>query len=62
MADDKTNRGEPDRSEVSSSEGYEVEFFARKHDLSLDQARDLIAQHGNDRAVLDQAAARLRSR
>lgn len=56
MADDKTNRGEQDRARVSGSEPYEVEYFASKHGLSQEQARELIASVGNDRAKLDAAA------
>jgi hypothetical protein len=52
MADDKTNRGEPDRSRVSGSEDYEVRDFAEKHGISPDEARDLIKKHGNDREAL----------
>lgn len=61
MADNKQNVGEPDRSRVSGSEGYEVDYFARKHGITADQARDLIARHGNDRAALDAAAKRLKN-
>lgn len=60
MADDKQNVGEPDRSRVSGSEDYEVRYFADRHGLSLDQARDLIARHGNDRGALDAAARRMK--
>jgi len=60
MSDDKTNRGEPDRSRVSGSEDYEVQYFAEKHGISVDQARGLIAMHGNNRDVLDKAAAAMR--
>lgn len=60
MSDDKTNRGEPDRSRVSGSEDYEVQYFAEKHGISVDQARGLIAMHGNNREVLDKAAAAMR--
>jgi hypothetical protein len=61
MSDNKTNSGEPDRSRVSGSEDYEVDYFAKKHDISADQARELISRHGNNRDALDEAAARLRS-
>lgn len=61
MADDKNNRGEPDRSLVSGEEPYEVKYFAEKHGLSVAEAEKLIRDHGNDRATLDAAAARLRS-
>jgi hypothetical protein len=60
MADNKQNVGEPDRSRVSGSEGYEVRYFAEKHGISTDDARALIDQHGNDREVLDRAAERLK--
>lgn len=61
MSDDKTNRGEPDRSRVSLNESYELEYFANKHGISVSQAKQLIETHGNDRAALDEAATRLRS-
>ena len=60
MADDKNNRGEPDRSRVSGSEGYEVSYFAGKHDITADQARQLIEKHGNDRETLDREAEKLK--
>jgi len=57
MADDPTKQGQQDRSRVAASEPYEVEYFASKHGLSQEQARELIAQVGNDREKLDAAAA-----
>lgn len=60
MADDKQHIGEPDRGRVSGSEDYEVRYFADKHGLTMDQARELIARHGNQREALDQAAERLK--
>jgi hypothetical protein len=60
MADDKSNVGEPDRSRVSGSEPYDVSYFARKHGISAEQARDLIAKHGNNREILDQEAEKLK--
>jgi len=62
MADNKQNIGEPDRGRVSGSEGYEVGYFARKHDLTLDQARTLIAKHGNQREALDRAAQQIKKK
>jgi hypothetical protein len=53
MPDDKTKRGEPDRSKVAAGETYEVATFAARHGLSMADARDLIKRHGNQRAVLD---------
>lgn len=56
MSDDKTKQGQQDRSRVAGDEPYEVAYFASKHGLSQEQARDLIARVGNDRARLDAAA------
>jgi hypothetical protein len=60
MADDKNNRGAQDRARVSGSEGYEVSYFARKHGITSEQARDLIEQVGNSREKLDEAAEKLK--
>ena len=60
MADDKSKRGSADRRTVAGSEGYEVDYFARKHGISRDQAKELINRIGNDREKLDEAAAKLK--
>ncbi len=60
MADDKAKQGQQDRSRVAGDEAYEVEYFASKHGLSQEQARDLIKRVGNDRAELDEAAEKLK--
>jgi hypothetical protein len=60
MADDKTKTGEPDRSRVAGGEAYEVGYFARKHGITMQQARDLIERIGNDRASLGAAAQKLK--
>ena len=60
MADDKSNVGGRDRSTVSSSEGYEVSYFAQKHGISAEQARELIERVGNNREALDTAAAKMK--
>lgn len=59
MTDDKDFIGGQDRSQVAAGEDYEVRHFAEKHDLSPDQVRALIAEHGNDREALEAAIARL---
>jgi hypothetical protein len=61
MADDVSKRGTQDRVRVASEQGYEVDHFARKHGISQEQAKRLIEQIGNDRAKLDQAAAKLKA-
>jgi hypothetical protein len=60
MADDNSKRGGRDRSRVAAGEGYEVAYFAKKHGITQEQARDLIKRVGNDRAKLDAAAAKLK--
>jgi hypothetical protein len=51
-----------DRSRVAASDPSEVRYFGKKHDLTDDQVRDLIKQHGNDRKTLEEAVARLKGR
>jgi hypothetical protein len=51
-----------DRSRVAGGQGYELGYFARKHGISRDQAKQLISRIGNDRAKLNAAAEKLHSR
>lgn len=60
MADDKSKIGGSDRKQVAAGEDYEVDYFAGKHGISREQAKQLIAKHGNDREKLDAAAERLK--
>lgn len=62
MTDDKSKRGGIDRKRVAAGEGYEVRYFARKHGLSRDEARELIKQIGNDREKLNAAAEKRKKR
>ncbi|TPI58645.1 DUF3606 domain-containing protein [Mesorhizobium sp. B3-1-7] len=59
MADDKTNRDFRDRDRVSGDEDYEVAYFARKFQLTIPEARELIQKHGNDRETLEREAKAL---
>ena len=59
MADIKLKRGNPERRTGANNEPYEIEYFARKHDISREQARDLIRRIGNDRDKLNAAASKL---
>lgn len=59
MPDDKDKRGQDDRALVAGGESYEVRHFAEKHDLTIDQAKQLIATHGNSREALEDAVARM---
>jgi hypothetical protein len=61
MAEDRSTRGRnQDRSRVAGEQEYEVEYFARKHGLTAEQARQLIKEHGNSREVLDREAEKLK--
>lgn len=61
MADDQTTRGRnQDRARVASGQEYEVEYFANKHGITAEQARQLIKEHGNSRDVLDREAEKLK--
>ncbi len=60
MPDDTDLKGAPDRDRVAGGQGYELDYFARKHGISTEQARELIRKHGNDRAKLDAAAEQLK--
>lgn len=58
MADDKSKTGQQDRSRVSGSEDYEVEYIAQQAGISAEKARELIKQHGPDREKVMAAAQR----
>lgn len=62
MADNTARRGNRDRKRVARGQGYEVSYFARKHGISLKQARELIERVGNDRIKLNEAAGALNKR
>ena len=58
MADDKSMVGGPDRSRVAAEEDYEVQDFARRHGLTPDEVRQMIARVGNSRDALEQEVMR----
>ena len=60
MSDDKSNTGGQDRSRVAGDQDYEVRHFAEQHGISIEQAEQLISEHGNDRDALDRAAQQMR--
>ena len=62
MADNTSDVGAQDRSRVAGEEEYEVRYFANKHEITIEQAEELIRTHGNSRAMLDEAADKLSSR
>ncbi len=60
MSDNKKKRGAGDRRKVAGDEGYEVNYFANKHGITREQARNLIKKVGNNRDKLNKAAEKLR--
>jgi hypothetical protein len=55
-----TGRRSQDRDRVAGGQEYEVEYFARKHGITAEQARQLMKEHGNSREVLDREAEKLK--
>lgn len=60
MADNKSKRGGADRRTVAGHEDYEVKCFARKHNITTQEAGDLIKRIGNNRDKLNVAAEKLK--
>lgn len=60
MADDTSKVGARDRSRVAGGEDYEVRHFAEANGISVAQAEQLIAQHGNNREELERAAQQMK--
>ena len=60
MADDKSNVGAQDRARVAAGEDYEVRHFAEANGISVEQAEQLIARHGNSREELERAAQQMK--
>jgi Protein of unknown function (DUF3606) len=53
MADDKSKQDNRDRSKVSSSEEYEVQYLMTKYDLSRNRALELIIKHNRSRKEIE---------
>jgi hypothetical protein len=49
MPDDKTDRGQRDRSRVAAEQQYEVEYFAKKHGVTTEEAAEIITRAGPSR-------------
>ena len=60
MSDDKNNVGGQDRARVAGGQDYEVRHFAEANNLSIEQAEQLIAEHGNSRDKLEEAVRQMR--
>lgn len=59
MPDRELKRGNSDRRKTANNEPYEIGYFARKHDISRQQAQELMRRFRNDRDKLNAAASKL---
>jgi hypothetical protein len=59
MADYKSKQDKRDRGRIAGDEDYEIRYFAEQAGISMDQARELIRKHGNDRDTLMREAKKL---
>ena len=57
MAEDKTKR---ERNDAAADPGYEVDYFAKHHGISIEEARSLLERFGHDRQALLREVARLK--
>jgi len=61
MADDKGKTDGRDRSRIAAGQDYEVQYFAERYGISMEQARELILKHGNNREKLELEVSRLKA-
>ena len=61
MTDRKTESTSGPTNRAYSGLGYDVRYFARKHSISREEARNLIRKLGHDRSALNDAATQLRA-
>ena len=54
MADDKNRQDGRDRSRVSGSEEYELQYLAEKLNVSTEEIKKAIEQVGNNREKVEQ--------
>ena len=52
MADDRTKRGQPDRSKINMHEDYEVKYWTRHLGVTHDQLRRAVDRVGNSVAAV----------
>ncbi len=61
MASSQPERSAQVPGRTYSGQSYDVTYFARKHGLTKQQAREIIRKVGHDRDKLNEAAAQLKS-
>jgi len=52
MADDKTNRHRPDRSQINMHEDYEVKYWSKHLGVSREELQRVIDKVGNSAAAV----------
>ena len=52
MADDKTKRGQPDRSKINMNEDYEVKYWAKELGVTRGELQRVIDKVGNSAAAV----------
>ena len=62
MADDKNLKDDRDRSRVSGSEEYELQYLAEKLNVSTEEIRKAIEKVGNNRESIENFLKSNRSR
>lgn len=61
MASSQSERSAAAPAGTYAGQSYDVTYFARKHGLTRQQAREIIRKVGHDRDKLNEAAAQLKS-
>lgn len=54
MADDKSNRGPQDRSRISLSEDYEVQYWTDKLGISKSQLEEVVRKVGSSASAVEE--------
>jgi 3-oxoacyl-[acyl-carrier-protein] synthase III len=52
MADNKTKRGQPDRSKINMGEDYEVKYWAKELGVTRDELQRVVDKVGNSAAAV----------
>jgi hypothetical protein len=57
MADDRTLKSEQDRSRISLSEPYEIQYWTKKFGVTAAELRDAVKKVGNSAEVVEKELA-----
>ena len=52
MTDNKTKRGQPDRSKINMQEDYEVKYWAKELGVTRDELQRIVDRVGNSAAAV----------